>query len=107
MEEEAVAAEPSVEEQVAEEAPTEEAPVKEAAIAEPVAEEAPVEEAAAPAEEEEKAEEDGLLEDRTKKELANNCKALGPSDKGTKTVPTSRIKEAKASPIEEALSRES
>ena len=107
VEEKAVAEEPSVEEQVAEKAATEEAPVKEAAIAEPVAEEAPVEEAAAPAEEEEKAEEDGLLEDRTKKELANNCKALGPSDKGTKTVPTSRIKEAKASPIEEALSRES
>ena len=56
----------------------------------PVAEEAPVEEAAA------EEEEDGPLEDWTRKELAEECKTLGLSDLGVKAVLIARIKEARA-----------
>ena len=41
---------------------------------------------------------DGPLEDWTRKELADECKTLGLSDKGVKAVLIARIKEAKASP---------
>jgi len=40
---------------------------------------------------------DGPLEDWTRKELADECKTLGLSDKGVKAVLIARIKEAKAS----------
>ena len=53
-------------------------------------------EEAAPAPEENADEEDGPLEDWTKKELAAECKTLGLSDKGTKAALIARIKEAKA-----------
>merc|ERR1712228_814380 len=41
---------------------------------------------------------DGPLEDWTRKELADECKTLGLSDKGVKAVLIARIKEAKAAP---------
>ena len=41
---------------------------------------------------------DGPLEDWTRKELADECKTLGLSDKGVKAVLIARVKEAKASP---------
>merc|ERR1711892_1442063 len=41
-------------------------------------------------------EEDGPLEDWTKKELAEECKALGLSDKGNKASLIERIEEARA-----------
>merc|ERR1711892_579940 len=41
-------------------------------------------------------EEDGLLEDWTKKEVAEECKTLGLSDKGNKASLIERIKEARA-----------
>ena len=52
---------------------------------------------------------DGPLEDWTRKELADECKNLGLSDKGVKAVLIARIKEAKASPepeVEEAAAEE-
>merc|ERR1712045_940236 len=48
-------------------------------------------------------EEDGPLEDWTKKELAEECKTLGLSDKGTKAVLIARIKEARAATAEPAV----
>merc|ERR1711884_696513 len=74
-------------------------------MGEPAGEEAATEEAAveaAPAKEEE----DGPLEDWTKKELAEEYKTLGLSDKGTKAVLISRIKEARESAVEEAPAEE-
>merc|ERR1711892_907480 len=71
----------------------EEAPVAEETL---VVEEAPAVEAAveeAPAAEVE--EEDAPLEDWTKKELMEECKVLGLSDKGNKAALIERIKEAK------------
>ena len=62
----------------------------------PMAEEAPVEEAAA------EEEEDGPLEDWTRKELVGECKTLGLSDLGVKAVLIARIKEARAATEEEA-----
>ena len=38
---------------------------------------------------------DGPLEDWTRKELADECKTLGLSDKGVKAVLIARVKEAK------------
>merc|ERR1712128_187708 len=97
------AEEAAVEEEapVAEEAPiAEEEPVAEeepaaveVAVAEeeaPVAEETPVVEEAPAAEVEE---EDAPLEDWTKKELMEECKVLGLSDKGNKAALIERIKE--------------
>merc|ERR1712112_687843 len=55
-----------------------------------VEETAPVEEAD---------EEDAPLEDWTKKELADECKTLGLSDKGTKAVLIGRIKEAREAAV--------
>ena len=55
-----------------------------------------------PAEEEE----DGPLGDWTKKVLAGECRTLGLSDKGTKAVLISRIKEARESAVEEAPAEE-
>merc|ERR1711997_21264 len=68
----------------------------------------PAVEEAAPAAEETGDEEDGPLEDWTKKELAEECKNLGLSDKGTKAVLIARIKEAKAAaePAVEASTEE-
>ena len=40
---------------------------------------------------------DGPLEDWAKRELADECKTLGLSDKGVKAVLIARVKEAKAS----------
>merc|ERR1712121_73400 len=100
VEETAVETEPAVEETTAEEpAPVEETDPVESA---PVEEAVPVEEAAsveetAPAEEAD--EEDAPLEDWTKKELADECKTLGLSDKGTKAVLIGRIKEARESAV--------
>merc|ERR1739838_141604 len=95
-------------EESAEEAVVEEAAVEEATVEEPAAEEAAPEEPAAeepateePAAEEPEAEameveeEDGPLEEWTVKELKDECKALGVSDKGKKTELIVRIKEAK------------
>merc|ERR1711892_1357227 len=69
----------------------------------PAAEEAPAADAAveeAPAAEVE--EEDAPLEDWTKKELMEECKVLGLSDKGNKAALIERIKEAKpAAAVEE------
>merc|ERR1712112_755722 len=48
---------------------------------------------------EEADEEDAPLEDWTKKELADECKTLGLSDKGTKAVLIGRIKEARESAV--------
>merc|ERR1712142_1409385 len=89
--EEAAVEEVAVEEAAVEEAPVEEAPVQEAPVEEAAVEEAAVEEAvteeAAVVEAEPEAmdtEEDGPLEDWTVKELKEECKTLGLSDKGKK-----------------------
>jgi len=47
-------------------------------------------------------EEDAPLEDWTKKELVQECKSLGLSDKGTKPILISRIKEARATAADAA-----
>merc|ERR1712109_248721 len=83
------------------EAPAAEEPAAEGTAAE---EPAPVD---AVAEEEE----DGPLEDWTRKELAEECKTLGLSDKGVKAVLIARIKEARKAndaetPAEEVASEE-
>merc|ERR1711978_313719 len=46
-------------------------------------------------------EEDGPLEDWTRKELAEECKTLGLSDKGVKAVLIARIKEAREAKVAE------
>ena len=86
------------------EAATEEQTVKETAAEEPVAEKAPVK-GAVPEPPVAEEEEDGPLEDWTKKELAAECKTLGLSYKKTKAVLIARIKEAKVvsePPVDEA-----
>merc|ERR1712157_593198 len=88
--EEAAAEEPAAAEEAAEVAVEEAAP-EEASVEDAAEEPAPVD---AIAEEEE----DGPLEDWTRKELAGECKTLGLSDKGVKAVLIARIKEARASP---------
>merc|ERR1711892_1342111 len=105
--EEAAAEESAVEEA----ASVEEASVKEAAIEESSAvEEAAVEEAAVEepiaVEQSEKVEEEAPLEDWTVKELKNECKTLGLSDKGRKAELIERIRKAKAVPEEEAAVEE-
>merc|ERR1712128_351000 len=51
-------------------------------------------------------EEDGPLEEWTLKELKEECKTLGLSEKGKKAAIIERIKEAKATPVEEAAVEE-
>jgi len=63
------------------------------AVEEPATEESATEETA---QEDMEVEEDGPLEDWTVKELKEECKTLGLSDKGKKTELIERIKEAKA-----------
>merc|ERR1719209_892800 len=78
---------PAVEESTevaAEEAPVVEAPVEEAPTEEAPAEEAPVVEAETTAPDTMEVEEDGPLEEWTLKELKEECKTLGLSDKGKK-----------------------
>merc|ERR1712123_347801 len=97
--EEAAVEEAAVEEAVVEEVAVEEATAEEPAAEEPAAEEPAAEEPAAEAPEAEAMEveeEDGPLEEWTVKELKDECKALGVSDKGKKTELIVRIKEAKA-----------
>merc|ERR1712112_749782 len=74
------------------EAPAEAEPMEEESPAEP---EAAAEETAAEPEAVAE-EEDGPLEDWTKKELAEECKTLGLSDKGNKAALIERIKEHRA-----------
>jgi len=62
----------------------------------PVVEEAVEETTAEEKVEEPEEEEDAPLEDWTKKELVLECKSLGLSDKGTKPILITRIKEARA-----------
>jgi len=62
----------------------------------PVVEEADEETTAEEKVEEPEEEEDAPLEDWTKKELVLECKSLGLSDKGTKPILITRIKEARA-----------
>merc|ERR1711892_1472729 len=85
---------------------TETAPAVEVSVEEDVVEVSSVEEAAAdaPVVEEEvvapesmEIEEDGPLEEWTVKELKEECKTLGLSDKGKKSELIERIKEARAS----------
>merc|ERR1712128_45480 len=110
--------EASVEEEAVEEAAVEEAAVEEAAVEEEAVEEAAVEAAAEEAVVEEtevveavpeekeaetmEVEEDAPLEEWTLKELKEECKTLGLSEKGKKAALIERIKEAKATPEEEA-----
>ena len=95
--EEVAVDEEAVEEAAAEEAAVEEAPAEETTVEEVAAEEAALEEAVPEPVVEEAAaeEEDGPLEDWTRKELAEECKTMGLSDKGVKAVLINRIKEAK------------
>merc|ERR1712147_599902 len=51
-------------------------------------------------------EEDGPLEDWTRKELAEECKTLGLSDKGVKAVLIARIKEAREAKVAETPAEE-
>merc|ERR1719341_1050242 len=97
--------EATVEDKSVEEAAVEEATVEVAPVEEEAAVEAAVEAEAAVEEEEPEAmevEEDGPLEEWTVKELKEECKTLGLSDKGKKTELIERIKEARASPKEAA-----
>merc|ERR1711892_522235 len=104
---EAVVEEAAVEEAAAEEAAVEEAAVEEEAVEEAAVEEAAVEEASVeeaaevdsaeePAAESMEVEEDAPLEDWTVKELKEECKTLGLSDKGKKAELIERIKESRA-----------
>merc|ERR1712106_554437 len=95
---EAEATETVTSEPVVEESAPVEAEVTETEATESVTEE---EDAVEPVVEEEKVEvpeeeEDGPIEDWTKKELADECKTMGISDKGNKAVLIERIKEALA-----------
>merc|ERR1719516_752593 len=60
-----------------------------------------------PMEAESQVEEDGPIEDWTKKELVEECKSLGISDKGNKVALIERIKEAWASKKSEEEAPES
>merc|ERR1711892_1089611 len=102
--EEAVVEEAVVEEAEAEEPAAEEPLTEEATAEEPAIEEAAAEEAAEEPEAEamEVEEEDAPLEEWSVKELKEECKALGVSDKGKKAELIVRIKEAKAS-VEESV----
>merc|ERR1711962_1091627 len=92
---EEAAVEPVVEEAAVEEAVVEEAPVEDAAAEEIPVEEAPVETTVDETEAEAMdVEEDGPLEDWTVKELKEECKTLGLSDKGKKADLIERIREA-------------
>merc|ERR1712106_207370 len=114
--EEAPAAEEAVEEASAEEEAVEEAAVEEAAVEEEAVEEAAVEDAPVEAAAEEavveetevveavpeekeaetmEVEEDAPLEEWTLKELKEECKTLGLSEKGKKAALIERIREAK------------
>merc|ERR1711892_617784 len=99
--EEAAAEEATVEEAAAEEPAAEEPVAEESAAEEPAAEEPVVEEAAVEEPEAMEVEEDGPLEEWTLKELKEECKTLGLSEKGKKAAIIERIKEAKATPVEE------
>merc|ERR1711936_1010274 len=103
---------PATEATVEEVSVEETAPVEEAVSVEEetsALEDPPVEENTAEAEEEEpmEVEEDGPLEEWTVKELKEECKTLGLSDKGKKPELITRIQEARAvkentAPVEEA-----
>merc|ERR1712168_1274804 len=102
--EEAVAEEATVEEAVAEEAP-----IEKAANEEPMEEEPAPTEAAAEETEKMDVEEDGPLEEWTVKELKDECKTLGLSEKGKKAELIERIREAQAKtaePVEESAVEE-
>merc|ERR1712142_518601 len=90
------AAQATTTETAVEEAPAEEAAVEETAVEEAAVEEAAVEVAATEEAEPEAmdTEEDGPLEDWTVKELKEECKTLGLSDKGKKAELIERIREA-------------
>merc|ERR1712013_947820 len=95
-----------VDESVTEEAAVEEATEKEAAVEEIADEKASAEEMAIEAEEViEKVEEeaDGPLEDWTVKELKEECKTLGLTDKGKKAELIARITESRSSSQEAAV----
>jgi len=103
---ESVTEEPAVEEAPIEEAAVEKATEKEAAVEEIADEKASAEEMAIEAEEViEKVEEeaDGPLEDWTVKELKEECKTLGLTDKGKKAELIARITESRSSSQEAAV----